>query len=108
MNAGSELFFAQRFHRAAVATPTTRDLVNNSRHDFGFLDGQFTADGVVMKGSHRRGLENIKSREVAAGVAAITSRHGWHRTGFHLALSRRCEERPVQIGAATVRRTPHY
>ena len=62
---------------ASVAAPTTRHRFNAVRNDLRFFDGEFAAHAVVVKRAHRGGLNNVKTRQVAARGAAISVCHGF-------------------------------
>ena len=65
----------ERLDFATVSAPATGNRLNRLRNDFGLFDVQMTTDGVVMEGAHRSRFHDVKTCQIAAGVAAISSRH---------------------------------
>ena len=63
------------FDSTTVTTPTTIHGLHRVTQGFGVLHVELSADGVVEKGSNRRGLHHVETGQISTGGAAVAGRH---------------------------------
>lgn len=74
---GLEVFLgADGTDRLAGLTPSTNHLLHAMLEIFAVLDGQLTAQGVVIKGSRPSLLDDVESCQVSARITSIADSIG--------------------------------
>jgi len=64
-----------RLHATSVSAPAARHGVDSLANDFRLLDGEITADRVVMKRTNSRCFDDVEASDVAARGATVSSSH---------------------------------
>lgn len=72
---GRSLELGENLNATSVTTPATRHRFNVVRDDLGFFNAELAAHTVVMKRSNGRRFNDVKTRQITAGIATIPVSH---------------------------------
>ena len=77
----------QSLNAAIVTTPAARDGFNGFGDDFGLFDIEIPTHRVVVEGTCRCRLYDVKARQISAGCTSISGSHALYGTGSGVHLN---------------------